>query len=244
MNSTKELLGFITLSDYSNVGYVEGFFIRHHEKWSSKYSRWSHDSTKQKLLSAYWTRIIPLHFFILFTSVFVVYLLFSGQHENLTLFVAVIFAYGLAIFIILRFLIYRPLFMNDFLPLLNHVSEKLSGSFLKELESVKKEQYSAVAIVLIQVVTSKLAGFTKPTGSKITKDQLAKLYGISERSFHDALNIVLKGSWKSSPRMDTEIADAFGEAREYFSLTGNLEADKLLDKIKMDVLIKRQPPTY
>jgi hypothetical protein len=55
---------------------------------------------------------------------------------------------------------------------------------------------------------------------------------------------VLKGSWKSSPRMDTEIADAFGEAREYFSLTGNLEADKLLDKIKMDVLIKRQPPTY
>lgn len=58
------------------------------------------------------------------------------------------------------------------------------------------------------------------------------------------MNIVFKANWKTSPRMDTEIADAFGEAREYFSATGNSEAAKLLDDIKLDVLVKRQPPSY
>ena len=150
--------------------------------------------------------------------------------ENLSSFAVVVMCVAIIIYFVLRAILYNPIYVNDYLPLLNHVVEKLSGAYLKELDGVKKGQYSAVAIVLIQAVTNKLAGFPKPTGSKITKDQLAKLYGVS--------------NWKSGPRIDREIADAFGEAKEYFSAIGSEQAVKLLDSIKLDVLVKRLPPTY
>lgn len=106
-------------------------------------------------------------------------MLATGKLENLSAFVAIITCSGLLVFIVLYLILYRPVFMDDYSPMLHHVSEHISGALKKDLESVKKEQYRAVAIVLIQLVTSKLAGFTKPMGSKITKDQLARLYGIS-----------------------------------------------------------------
>ena len=244
MKNFRELIRFITLSGYSDADYIEAMVLRHHEKWASRYSKWSYESTKQKLMSAYRTWIVLLHFFSLLSLTIIVSFLLRFKVENLSSFAVIVMCFAVIIYFILRAILYNPIYVNDYLPLLNHVVEKLSGDYLKELDGVKKGQYSAVSIVLIQAVTNKLAGFPKPTGSKITKDQLAKLYGVSERSFHDALNIVLKANWKSGPRIDREIADAFGEAKEYFSVTGSEQAVKLLDSIKLDVLVKRLPPTY
>ncbi len=71
---------------------------------------------------------------------------------------------------------------------------------------------------------------------------MAKLYGISERSFHDALNSVLNADWKPSKRMDTEMADAFKKAGQYFSATGNMKAVSLLSDIQTDLLVSKKPP--
>lgn len=244
MKKMSEVIRFIMLSGYAEADQMEKMVQRHHEKWTERYSKWSYESTKQKLLSAYWTTIVPLHFICIFSSALILSLLIPIRTEDLPSITVVVFCVVFVAVIVLRLTLYKPVYLNDYLPLLNHTTEKLSGAYLKELDTVKKGQYSSVAIVLIHAVTNKLAGFPKPTGSKITKDQLVKLCGISERSLHDAMNIVFKANWKTSPRMDTEIADAFGEAREYFSATGNSEAAKLLDDIKLDVLVKRQPPSY
>lgn len=244
MKNVNNLLRLVTFSEYSSLAQLEPLVQQQHEKWMERYPKWSHESTKQKLLSAYWTRIVPMHFFTLFSLVLVASFFFLFRLQNLTELVTIIFTTASITYIVLRVWIYNPNYLNEYIPLLNHVTEKLSGSYLKELDAVKKGQFSAVTIVLIQQVTNRLAGFPSLTGSKITKDKLAKLYGVSERSFHDALNIVLKASWKAGGRIDTEIADAFGDAREYFSAIGNKEAAKLLDDIKLDVLVKRQPPSY
>ena len=134
--------------------------------------------------------------------------------------------------------------MNEYVPLLNNAIETVSGAYLKELDDVKKAQYSAITIVLIHVVTNKLAEFPIQEGGKIPKDEMAKLYGISERSFHDALNCVLNADWKPSKRMDTEMADAFKKAGQYFSATGNMKAVSLLSDIQTDLLISKRPPLF
>ena len=55
MKNFRELIRFITLSGYSDADYIEAMVLRHHEKWASRYAKWSYESTKQKLLSSRWT---------------------------------------------------------------------------------------------------------------------------------------------------------------------------------------------
>lgn len=242
MKKLKSVVDFFTLTDFSSSESIEGLVQRHHEKWSRDYSKWSYESTKQKLLSAYWTRVVPLHFFTIFCIVLTVgfFLLFPKQ--NLTELLVIISIAAVIVYFSLQLWVYNPIYMDEFVPLLNNAVEVVSGAYLEELDNVKKAQYSAITIVLIHVVTNKLAGFSVQGGGKISKDEMAKLYGISERSFHDALNSVLNADWKPSKRMDTEMADAFKKAGQYFSATGNMKAVTLLSDIQTDLLVSKKPP--
>lgn len=242
MKNLKSVIDFFTLSDFSSLTSIEGLAKRHHEKWSKNYSKWSYESTKQKLLSAYWTRVVPVHLFTLFCIVLTACFFFLFKQEKITQLLTVIFIATVITYFSLWLWVYNPIYKNDFVPFLNNVIETLSGAYLKELDDVKKAQYSAITIVLIHVVTNKLAGFPIREGGKISKDEMAKLYGISERSFHDALNTVLNADWKQSTRMDTEMADAFKKAGQYFSATGNIKAVTLLSDIQTDLLLAKKPP--
>lgn len=155
---------------------------------------------------------------------------------------AIITVAAVIVYFCLWLWVYKPIYMDEFVPLLNNAIETLSGAYLKELDDVKKAQYSAVTIVLIHVVTNKLAGLPSQEGGKVYKEEMAKLYGISERSFHDALNSVLNADWKPSKRMNTEMADAFKKAGQYFSTTGNMKAVSLVSDIQTDLLVSKKPP--
>ncbi|MES2330728.1 MAG: hypothetical protein V4539_14080 [Bacteroidota bacterium] len=242
MKKLKEVADFITLSDFSSLDCVEDLAKRHHEKWSSKYAKWSYESTKQKLLSAYWTRVVPTHLFTLFCFALATCSIFIFRHENINVLLGIIFIAAVVTYFSLRLWLYNPTYMNEYVPLLNNAIETLSGAYLKELDDIKKAQYSAITIVLIHIVTNKLAGFPVTEGGKVFKDEMAKLYGISERSFHDALNTVLNAEWRPSKRMDTEMADAFRKAGHYFSATGNIRAVNLLSDIQTDLLVIKKPP--
>jgi hypothetical protein len=242
MKNLKLAIDFFTLSDFSSLPAIEGLAKRHHEKWSKHYAKWSYESTKQKLLSAYWTRVVPLHIFTLFCLILTTSLFLLFKQEKTTELLSVIFIALVITYFSLRLWVYNPIYINDFVPLLNNAIETLSGTYLKELDDVKKAQYSAVTIVLIHIVTNKLAGFPCQDGGKVFKDEMAKLYGISERSFHDALNSVLNADWKPSKRMDTEMADAFKKAGQYFSAIGNMKAVSLLSDIQTDLIISKKPP--
>lgn len=242
MKNFREFVRFITLSGYSDADYIEAMVLRHHKKWASRYAKWSYESTNQKLLSAYWTRVVPLHLFTIFCIVLTASFLVLFRQQNVTELLAIISIAAVIVYFSLRIWVYSPLYMDEFVPLLNNAIENLSGVYLKELDDVKKAQYSAITIVLIHVVTNKLAGFPLQEGGKVSKDEMAKLYGISERSFHDALNSVLNADWKPSKRMDTEMADAFKKAGQYFSATGNMKAVSLLSDIQTDLLISKKPP--
>ncbi|MBT9485644.1 hypothetical protein [Sediminibacterium sp.] len=242
MKNLKSVIDFFTLSDFSSLRSIEGLAERHHEKWSKNYSKWSYESTRQKLLSAYWTRVVPVHIFTLFCIVLTACFFFVFRQEKITELLAIISIATVIVYFSLWLWVYKPIYMNEFVPLLSNAIETLSGAYLKELDDVKKAQYSAITIVLIHIVTNKLAGFQVQEGSKISKDEMAKLYGISERSFHDALNTVLNADWKPTKRMDTEMADAFKKAGQYFYATGNMKAVTLLSDIQTDLLISKKPP--
>lgn len=242
MKNIKSIIDFFTLSDFSSLTSIEELAKRHHEKWSKNYSKWSYESTKQKLLSAYWTRIVPVHLFTLFCIVLTACFFFLLRQQKVTELLAVISIVVVVVYFSLKLWVYNPIYLNEFVPFLNNAIEKLSGAYLKELDDVKKAQYSAITIVLIHIVTNKLAGFPIQEGGKVSKDEMSKLYGISERSFHDALNSVLNADWKQSKRMDTEMADAFKKAGHYFSATGNIKAVNLLSDIQTDLLISKKPP--
>ncbi|MCA6439774.1 MAG: hypothetical protein IM598_07490 [Chitinophagaceae bacterium] len=242
MKNLKSVINFFTLSDFSSLTAIEGLAKRHHEKWSNHYSKWSYESTKQKLLSAYWTRVVPVHLFTLFCIVLIACSYFLFRQQNISELITVISIAVVLVYFSLRLWVYNPIYMNEFVPLLNNAIETLSGDYLKEIDDVKKAQYSATTIVLIHIVTNKLAGFPILEGGRVSKDEMAKLYGISERSFHDALNSVLNADWKQSKRMDTEMADAFKKAGQYFSAIGNMRAVSLLGDIQTDVLVSKKPP--
>jgi hypothetical protein len=242
MKNLKSVMDFFTLSDFSSLTSIEALAKRHHDKWSKNYSKWSYESTRQKLLSAYWTRVVPAHLFTLFCIVLTACFFFLFKQEKITELLTVIFIVTVITYLSLWLWVYNPIYKNEFVPFLNNAIETLSGAYLKELDDVKKAQYSAITIVLIHVVTNKLAEFSVQEGGKISKDEMAKLYGISERSFHDALNTVLNADWKPSKRMDTEMADAFKKAGQYFSATGNMRAVSLLSDIQTDLLISKKPP--
>lgn len=167
---------------------------------------------------------------------------FLFRQQNISELITVISIAVVLVYFSLRLWVYNPIYMNEFVPLLNNAIETLSGDYLKEIDDVKKAQYSATTIVLIHIVTNKLAGFPILEGGRVSKDEMAKLYGISERSFHDALNSVLNADWKQSKRMDTEMADAFKKAGQYFSAIGNMRAVSLLGDIQTDVLVSKKPP--
>ena len=242
MKNHNDLIGFITFSGYSSPDFIELMVQRHHAKWVIRYPKWSYESTKLKLLSAYWSRLVTFHFIAIFSLILIVGFLFVFRHENATVRIAIISSVTVITFITLRLFVYSPIYMNEYVPLLNNAIETLSGDYLKEIDDVKKAQYSAITIVLIHIVTNKLGGFPVPAGNKIPKDEMAKLYGISERSFHDALNSVINADWKPSKRMDTEMADAFKKAGQYFSATGNMKAVSLLSDIQTDLLVSKKPP--
>jgi hypothetical protein len=242
MKNFREFVRFITLSGYSDADYIEAMVLRHHKKWSSRYAKWSYESTKQKLLSAFWTRVVPLHLFTIFYIILTLCFFFLFRQQNVTELLAIISIAAVIVYFSLRLWVYNPIYMDEFVPLLNNAIETISGAYLKELDDVKKAQCSAITIVLIHIVTNKLAGFPIQEGGKIFKDEMAKLYGISERSFHDALNSVLNADWKPSKRMDTEMADAFKKAGQYFSATGNMKAVSLLSDIQTDLLVSKKPP--
>ena len=242
MKNLKPVIDFFTLSDFSSSESIKDLARRHHEKWSRDYSKWSYESTKQKLLSAYWTRVVPLHLFTIFCIVLTFGFFFLFRQQNVNEILVIISIAAVIVYFSLRLWVYNPIYMDEFVPLLNNAVEIVSGAYLKELDDVKKAQYSAITIVLIHVVTNKLAGFPIQEGGKISKDEMAKLYGISERSFHDALNTVLNADWKPSKRMDTEMADAFKKAGQYFSATGNMKAVSLLSDIQTDLLVSKKPP--
>jgi hypothetical protein len=242
MKNLKSVIDFFTLSDFSSSTSIEGLAKRHHEKWSKNYSKWSYESTKQKLLSAFWTRVVPVHLFTLICLVLTASFFFLFRQQRLTELLTIISIAGVIVYFSLRLWVYNPIYMNEFVPLLNHAIETLSGAYLKELDDVKKAQYSAITIVLIHVVTNKLAGLIGQDDNKISKEEMARLYGISERSFHDALNAVLNADWKESTRMNTEMADAFRKAGHYFSATGNMKAVSLLSDIQTALLVSKKPP--
>lgn len=60
--------------------------------------------------------------------------------ENLSSFAVIVMCVAVIIYFILHAILYHPIYVNDYLPLLNHVVEKLSGAYLKELDGVKKGQ--------------------------------------------------------------------------------------------------------
>ncbi|NCI49789.1 hypothetical protein GWC95_07640 [Sediminibacterium roseum] len=242
MKNLKSVVDFFTLSEFSSLTSIEGLAKRHHKKWSENYAKWSYESTKQKLLSAYWTRVVPVHIFTLFCIGLTACFFFVFRQQKITESLTVISIAAVIVYFSLWLWVYKPVYMNEFVPLLNNAIETLSGAYLKELDDVKKAQYSSITIVLIHIVTNKLAGLIGQNGYKFSKEEMARLYGISERSFHDALSAVLNADWKESTRMNTEMADAFRKAGHYFSATGNMKAVSLLSDIQADLLVSKKPP--
>ncbi|MES2004724.1 MAG: hypothetical protein V4450_09390 [Bacteroidota bacterium] len=244
MRSLRVFFAHLSFSDWSSFQYLEELVKVHHKKWTAINLDWSYQSTRQKLLSAYWTRIVPLHIFaIICLSVSLSgYAIF--KHADPTTFIVVVSLVAAVTYLVLRFCLYSPIFTDDYIPMLDCVIGKLQGNDSKASDETKKAQYSAVTLVLIHLVVNKLAGFSKLPSIKETKEQMTKLYGVSERSFHDALNAVLNADWKHSKRMDTEMADAFKAAGHYFLENKNQAAVNLLSHIQSDLLVSKRPPEW
>lgn len=130
MRNLKPVVDFFTLSDFSSSDSIEELVQRHHEKWSKNYSKWSYESTKQKLLSAYWTRVVPLHLFTIFCIVLTAVFFFLFRQKNVTEILVIISIAAFIVYFSLRLWVYTPIYMDEFVPLLSNAIENLSGAYL------------------------------------------------------------------------------------------------------------------
>jgi hypothetical protein len=209
-------LSFITLSAFSYPQNMEQLFLRHHQKWAARFDHWTMESTLKKLEGDYWNFILRLHFFSI-AILLLMGLLISQPALPFLQFILVYFGIILSAFILLKYILYKPRYEQDFLPLLHNTLQHLTISSKDVLSKAKSAQYKTFTLLLIQYVFQRLSGCSKLSDGNLQRELLCKQYGISNDTL-DALlkNLLMKSYQEQTPKLQTQILDYFSEANHYF----------------------------
>lgn len=142
----------------------------------------------------------------------------------------------IALYQVLKTILYRPRYELHFLPLLNNAVQHLSGEAIESLSKAKSGQYKTFTLLLIQYVFQKLSGCSKLSDGNIQRELLCKQYGISNDTLDAPLkNLLSKPYQEQEMKMKTMMQDYFDEARNYFELLSCKPALTLLQEMEQSL---------
>lgn len=232
---TSGIYGFVTLSAFSHPEKMEQLFLTHHQKWTARIDHWTMESTLRKLEGDYWNFLVRLHFACVAILALTGLLIFKPQYPISQL-IGGYLAAVIIFFIALKYILYKPRYEQDFLPLLHNTLQHLTSAGRDSLSKAKSGQYKTFTLLLIQYVFQKLAGCSKLSDGNIQRDLLCKQYGISNDTLDAPLkNLLSKPFKEQTQKMQTQIEDYFAEARDYFDSLNCEPALTLLQEMEISI---------
>ncbi|SKD00517.1 hypothetical protein SAMN05660461_1846 [Chitinophaga ginsengisegetis] len=122
----KKIKSFVTFDLPVNYLYIHLSFRDTHKEYSNSISVWPVTSTRRKLIANYWTST-QLHYFLIAIAGILFTMPFSAFNSLNALHLVSLIVNAILIYIPLYFIIYRYIFINEFLPLLEAATAEYEG---------------------------------------------------------------------------------------------------------------------
>jgi hypothetical protein len=141
----KQLKSFFTFDLPLRYSYIYSRFRKTHEGQRDIYASWPAKATRRRLINEYWSNAL-WHYLFLVVLADVVVSLCSGRLDSMYMLAGV--TLGMAAYLPLYFLLYRPIFTGEFLPKLETAIAAYEGRERAWLEKCKQDQLGNRALVL------------------------------------------------------------------------------------------------
>ncbi|WP_212005288.1 hypothetical protein [Chitinophaga sp. HK235] len=185
----KQLKSFFTFDLPVKYSYIYSRFRKTHEGQRDIYASWPAEATRSQLINGYWSNAL-WHYLLLFVLADVAVLFYSGQFNMMYMLAGV--TSGMAAYIPLYFLVYRPIFTGEFLPKLETAIAVYEGRERAWMEKCKQDQLSNRALILFFYAFDKTSKANYLTPSDKCADQLHIVFGKSRDGLKKELNLLFK----------------------------------------------------
>ncbi|SHN34502.1 hypothetical protein [Chitinophaga sp. CF418] len=207
----KRLKSFFLFDLPVRYSYVYSYFRKTHEGQRDIYASWPVEATRSQLINKYWNNAL-WHYLLLVVVAAVAVGLFNMQLNGMYMLAGV--ALGMAAYLPLYFLLYRPIFTSEFLPMLETAIAAYEGRERAWLEKCKQDQLSNRALVLLFYAFDKASKANYLNPSDRCADLLHKIFGASPDGIKKALDLIFKKDKRAKlgHRHFVEVGKSFEEA--------------------------------
>jgi len=230
---------FVTFELPVQPAYVHAKFASLHKRYQTEDPQWSTAATRQKLISSYWLRLVPLHFAgILATALIIVSL--ADDLPVTTWLAAVLFAASFISYVVLSAFHYKPNFLYHYLPHLENAKEAYEGKQNEQLEKCRQAQLSNLSLSLLFFVFAQKNGIDILRNDDRISKLLTKVFGVDSGSIKKNLDLIITSTkvTKMTERRMTELQNRFIETYQFLDELGLEEAARFLAKIEVRLLQK------
>ena len=203
---------FVTFELPVQPAYVHAKFASLHEKFQTEDPNWSTAATKQKLISAYWLRKVPIHFATILTISLIAFSIFGELHLTDKLIVN-LFVASFTCYLVLLAFHYKPEFMHNYLPQVENATAVYEEKQNEKMQKCRQAQLPNFSLTLLFFVFAQLNGIELLRNDEKVSLLLTKIYGIDPGSIKKNLDLLISadGSAKISDRKITEIRNRFND---------------------------------
>lgn len=208
---------FVTFELPVQPAYVHAKFASLHERFQTEDPNWSTAATRQKLISLYWLRKVPIHFAAILVISFIALSVF-GELSLTDKLIVNLFVASFSSFLVLLGFHYKPGYMNNYLPHVENAIAIYEERQKEKMQKCKQAQLPNFSLSLLFFVFAQMNGIEILRNDEKFSTLLMKICGIDPGSIKKNLDLLISPSSlsKVSDRKMTEIRNRFDEV--YFIL--------------------------
>ncbi|TXJ27602.1 MAG: hypothetical protein E6Q24_07140 [Chitinophagaceae bacterium] len=221
---------FVTFELPVQPAYVHAKFASLHERFQTEDPNWSTAATKQKLISAYWLRSVPIHFLGILT-ISLIALSIVGEMQVTDKLIANLFVASVSCYLVLLVFHYTPEFMHNYLPQVENATAIYEERQNENMLKCRQAQLPNFSLTLLFFVFAQINGIEILHNDEKVSKLLMKIYGIDPGSIKKNLDMLIspRSLSKVSNRKMTEIRNCFNDVYQVFE---ELHLEDAVDYLK------------
>lgn len=225
------VIAFLTFDHPLQVERINLQFAKTHLTRQAQISDWSTASTRQQLISIYWSKYMPSHFAVLLGLPAAI--IFSLDHHNdqLVFYLGVLLVAGLISFSCMYLFYYRQIYSAFYLPLIETAKESYEHKQAEQLEKCRQAQLSNFALSLFFFVFADINRLGPLTCDDYSANLLMKLYGVDPGSIKKSFELIL-GTAKRKNLTDRKVTELRNRFTETYEFMESLKFTRGIQKLK------------
>lgn len=203
---------FVTFELPLQPAYIREKFAHRHEQFKLEDPDWTVAATRQKLISSYWLKVVPLHFATVLAISLIALSIIDDLHLTEKL-IAVLVMVVLISYLVLLAFHYAPNFFYNYLPHLENAKEVYEGKQNEKLEKCRQAQLPNFSLTLLFYVFAQMNDIEILRNDERISLLLMKIFGVDPGSIKKNLDLLISppGFSKISERKKTEIRNRFND---------------------------------